>query len=282
MSSIIDLRPFALLLGVACSNHPDSALFSETGEPPASLGGSQSSTDPGTGATSGASTMADGGTPASSAGSSVGGAATTGGSAGVAGDASDPDPSTAGAATDPGNVPEPVCGDGKREGDEQCDDGAHEGEDGCSAECQVVCSDFDEDAQASEDHHCYAGYDDADFAGEEQACRERGAHLVTIGSAAENEIVNTFVNSSKFIGTFEDVALTSEMPGTYQWITGESMAFENWSGGQPDRAGARCNGYSNNPRCYEHCAFMRGDGTWADQRCDLTDGYVCEWEPAGN
>jgi cysteine-rich repeat protein len=179
-------------------------------------------------------------------------------------------------------VPDPVCGNGKREGDEQCDDAGHDGQDGCDAQCQVVCSDFDDDAEASADHHCYAGYDQADFEGAQKACQERGAHLVTISSAAENELVDGFVNNSKFIGTFEDVELTSESHGTYQWITGETMAFQNWSGGQPDRAGARCNEFANNARCYEHCAFMLGNGTWADQRCDLVDGYVCEWEPAGD
>jgi cysteine-rich repeat protein len=282
MSSCPDLRFWPLLLVVACSNHPDSALFSEIGDPPASSGGTQSSGDAGgSGATSGASPNGDAGTLSSSAGSSAGGS-TMGGSSGSAGGSDDPEPSEGGAATDPGNVAEPVCGDGKREGDEQCDDAGHEGKDGCSAECQVVCSDFDEGAKASEDHHCYAGYDEADFEGAQKNCVERGGHLVTIGSAAENEIVNAFVNNSKFIGTFEDVALTSESPGTYQWITGEAMAFENWSGGQPDREGVRCNQLASNERCYEHCAYMRGDGTWADQRCDEADGYVCEWEPAGN
>jgi cysteine-rich repeat protein len=175
-----------------------------------------------------------------------------------------------------------VCGNGKLELGEQCDDAGHGGRDGCSSECHVVCSDFGTNVEASPDHHCYAGYDEADFETAQADCEERGAHLVSIGSSAENEIVRELVDSSKFIGAFENVGLSSGAAGTYEWTTGEAFGYQNWGDEQPDRAGARCDQGSKNSRCYEHCAFMLGDGTWADQRCDLSDGYVCEWEPAGS
>lgn len=271
-------RPFLLLLAVACNN-PDSALFSQEA-PGSSQAGSASVGEVG-GGSSGV-----GGAPGAAA---TAGSATTGGVAGgVSGTSADGGSTVleaggaGGAAPEPDDMPmPPMCGNGKLEAGEQCDDAGHEGEDGCSAECQVVCSDFGSDVEASADHHCYAGYDEADFEGAQAACLERGAHLVTITSAAENEIVSGFVNSSKFIGAFEAVDLTNEGSGSYQWITDEAFEYENWDAEQPDRAGERCNQNSNNPRCYQHCASMQGDGTWADQRCDLADGYVCEWEPAG-
>ena len=277
------LLPWLLL---ACTNHPDSALFNgDVPTPPddggtqgvVAGGGSASETPTATGGTEpGAGTMATGGVALGGA-MPVGGTASEAGSGGV----DDPD-AAAGAGAQPGTTPEPpVCGNGKLEAGEECDDAKHEGKDGCSAACQVVCSDFGEAVEASADHHCYAGYDEATFEGAQAACVKLGAHLVTIGSAAENELVSGFVRSSKFIGAFEDVGLMSEGAGQYTWITGEALSYENWSSQQPDSAGERCTSYSSNPRCFEHCGFMQGDGTWADQRCDLSDGYVCEWEPAG-
>lgn len=266
-----------LLLVMACGSGPDSALFS--GDLPGSSAGGKPSV--GAAGGTGAGTSAPGG-------AATAGSATTGGLAGQA-----PGPATeggspvveaggaGGAAPEPDDMPTPLCGNGKLEEGEQCDDAAHEGDDGCNADCEVVCSDFGTDVVTSPDHHCYAGYDEADFEGAQADCEERGAHLVSIASAAENEVVRGLVNSSKFIGAFEAVELTAEDEGTYEWITGEPFDYENWDSQQPDRAGERCNQYSNNQRCYEHCAIMLDDGTWADQRCDLIDGYVCEWEPAG-
>jgi cysteine-rich repeat protein len=239
-------------------------------------GGSTSGTVPSAAGTEAGGTMAPGGVP--SAGSApVGGTASEAGAGGV-----DDPGALAGAGSAPVTPPDPpVCGNGKLEVGEECDDARREGKDGCSAACKVVCADFGEDVEASADHHCYAGYDEATFERAQAACEELGAHLVTIGSAAENDLVRGFVSTSKFIGAFEDVELTSEEAAEYEWITGEALSYENWDSQQPDRTGERCATYSNNARCFEHCAAMQGDGTWADQRCDVADGYVCEWEPAG-
>jgi cysteine-rich repeat protein len=272
---------------LACTDRPDSALFSDDDLPTpieANDGGSKGVVTSGGSASEMPSPVggaeSTGGTESAS-GATSGGSTSLGGSASEAGTAGVAEP-TAGAGAEPGSDPEPaVCGNGKLEAGEQCDDAKHAGKDGCSAQCQVVCSDYGEAVEMSADYHCYAGYDEADFDGAQAACAKLGAHLVSIGSAAENELVNGFVRSSKYIGAFEDVELMSEAKGEYAWTTGEALGFENWGAQQPDRAGERCTQYSNNPRCYEHCAFMLGDGTWADQRCDLEDGYVCEWEPAG-
>jgi cysteine-rich repeat protein len=173
----------------------------------------------------------------------------------------------------------PVCGNGTLETGEQCDDAGHAGQDGCNDACKVVCADFGAEAAESEEHHCYIGYDEADFEGAVEACMKRGAHLATISSAAENKIVRTFVNSSKWLGGHEAVSATAQGTGTYAWITGEPFTYTNWGAREPNRAKVRCSGYEQN--CYEHCVSMAGDGTWADQSCATADGYVCEWEPAG-
>ncbi len=273
------LVPWLLL---ACNNRQDSALFSD--DLPAAIetndGGTKAVVDSG-GSESDQPPAAAGSGSAGGSTTTSGGSPPVGGTASDAGSTGESDP-TAGAGAEPSTDPEPaVCGNGKLEAGEQCDDARHAGKDGCSSQCQVVCSDFGEALEMSADYHCYAGYDEADFAGAQAACVRLGAHLVSIGSATENELVNSFVRSSKFIGAFEDVELMSEDSAEYEWTTGEAFSYENWSSEQPDHSAERCTQYANHSRCYEHCAFMLGDGTWADQRCDLKDGYVCEWEPAG-
>jgi cysteine-rich repeat protein len=190
-------------------------------------------------------------------------------------------PEGVGGSGEPEPPVEPVCGNGVLEAGEQCDDSGHTGQDGCDAACKVVCSHFGSDALASEDHHCYSGYDAADFEGAQADCVERGAHLATISSAAENKIVRSLVNNSKWLGGFEDVGASTKGTGNYAWLSGEPFTYTNWGQGEPDQARVRCQS-SSNLNCYEHCVSMLGDGTWADAGCDISDGYVCEWEPAGS
>lgn len=282
-----DRSPIALLsciVAVAC-NSPSSDLFSPGGDGPSPSGGSGGSagSSSGSGAVSagGNGTMAGTGSGAAPAGGSAG----SGGTAQQSGDGGDPTTGMGGVGDgDGGGPPEPpdppVCGNGKLEGDEECDDMGQDGEDGCTADCQVDCSDFGEEAVESADHHCYNGYDEGTFEAAQADCVERGAHLITISSAAENELAVSFVASSKFIGGFEMIDLMSNADGTYEWVTGEPWQYENWAEEQPDRDGSRCSSF-NGPNCYEHCAAIDGEGNWMDQRCDQEDGYICEWEPAG-
>jgi len=193
--------------------------------------------------------------------------------------------SSAGAAGsgEPQKPPVPVCGNGILEAGEQCDDAGHTGPDGCDASCKVVCSQYGAGTVESEDYHCYAGYNAADFTGSQQDCVKRGAHLATISSAAENKIARALVDNSKWIGGYEDVPLTSAGTGNYIWLGGDPVSFSNWAPHQPDAAGAHCAGGGGGPNtlCYQHCISILGDGTWANHRCDISDGYVCEWDPAG-
>jgi cysteine-rich repeat protein len=173
----------------------------------------------------------------------------------------------------------PVCGNGLLEAGEQCDDAGHVGKDGCDEACKVVCADFAADAAESEDHHCFSGFDEADFDGAVTGCVKRGAHLATVSSAAENKVVRTFVNNSKWLGGREDVNASTPGTDSYGWVTGEPFTYTNWGEREPNHTKVRCSGYEQN--CYAHCVAMMGDGTWTNQSCATTDGYVCEWEPAG-
>jgi cysteine-rich repeat protein len=288
MKANVRLSALAWLLLVAC-NRPDSELFGGTSLPPigndsGAVGGQAAGGPSPSGGTSAANnggsmsdTPAEGGSTPTAGGPSdkpTAGSANTPDNQGMAG-AMD----AAGGSGEPPKPPEPVCGNGKLEAGEQCDDAGHAGQDGCDSTCKVVCANFGAGTAESEDHHCYNGYDAADFAGAVEACGKRGAHLATISSAAENKIARTFVNNSKWLGGREDVSASARGTGTYAWITDEPFTYTNWGTREPDQAKVRCTGFE--PTCYEHCVAMLGDGTWADQNCQMSDGYVCEWEPAG-
>jgi hypothetical protein len=108
--------------------------------------------------------------------------------------------------------------------------------------------------------HCYLVYNTtrqwqsaADF------CLADGTHLVTISSAAENELVRPS-SGFRWIG-LEDIG--SE--GTFTWVTGEPLSFTNWNGGEPNGGGG------------ENCGGMLNNGRWNDFQCGDSWAFVCEF-----
>jgi hypothetical protein len=92
-----------------------------------------------------------------------------------------------------------------------------------------------------------------------QACINMGGHLVTITSAGENNFVfNTW--PSGWIG-FNDEAVE----GQWRWVTGESVVYTNWNGGEPNNAGN------------EDYAQFVGGGKWNDLP-NIALPYVLEFE----
>ena len=115
-----------------------------------------------------------------------------------------------------------------------------------------------------------------------------GSHLVTISSDgvgqtefdAENAFVWGLVNNMEVWLGLTDGKMDSE-PGMetvpFAWITGEGIAIDAWSDGEPNNYQKDCPGGGT---CYEHCGFIPTDrnGQWNDDICGMEKPYVCEKE----
>jgi hypothetical protein len=80
-------------------------------------------------------------------------------------------------------------------------------------------------------HSYYRSTSSATWTSAKQACINMGGHLVTFGSAAENNFIfNTW--PSGWIGFTDEV-----VEGQWKWVTGETVVYTNWNGGEPNNAG---------------------------------------------
>jgi len=92
-------------------------------------------------------------------------------------------------------------------------------------------------------------------------------HLVTIGSAAENEFVHGLTQASATWLGASDVTVEGE----WRWVsgpeTGQLLTYTNWGPGEPNNVGNEDYAIFNNPW---------GGGMWND-RPDTTAFYVVEY-----
>ena len=117
----------------------------------------------------------------------------------------------------------------------------------------------------------------SNWAAASDKCRVQArGNLVNIGSTAENAFVAMNRASDAWIGA-RDAAIEGlwrwENNGVPFWRgpadgTAQLAQYENWGNNQPDEF--------NNA---EDCAEIYSDGSWNDQSCTVTRGFVCEQMP---
>ena len=96
-------------------------------------------------------------------------------------------------------------------------------------------------------------------------CQQRGADLVIVNDAAENDFLAGLELGAPWLGA-SDVAAE----GTWVWVDGSSLGYANWNTGEPSNSGG-----------IENCAMMlTGDpatqGKWNDADCTGARQFVCE------
>lgn len=160
-------------------------------------------------------------------------------------------------------TPAGKCGDAILQPGEACDDGNNNGGDGCDADCKPdkPCSALPNSVEGGAPKHCYfrpgnnLGWNDA-----KNACTAEGGYLVTIESAAENDIVKGMLPGETWIGAWEggmnNGSLMWEAPST-------NCGYKNFDPGS---------GLDGN----EDCMRMMPNGTWRDAGCGIAFPYICE------
>ena len=147
-----------------------------------------------------------------------------------------------------------------------------------------MCSPFAPDATyMPSTQHCYlVDREPRTFAEAEAHCKSLDAHLITLGSEAENDFAWSMHGDEHWIGSQDGKSPKQSEIGTYSWITDEPFEYRNWSAAQPNASKTTCVESAGGGDCYEHCAFQwKGgdhDSQWNDRYCMHTIASICEWD----
>ncbi|MGN1377481.1 MAG: C-type lectin domain-containing protein, partial [Dorea sp.] len=107
-----------------------------------------------------------------------------------------------------------------------------------------------------------------------QFCTERGGHLATISSQAENDFVYAYITQMDCWSAYFGLSDADEEE-TWKWCNGERVSYTNWHGNEP-------NGENPNED-YGQFYYKYKDGTWNDgdfgrQTVNDITAFICEWD----
>lgn len=104
-------------------------------------------------------------------------------------------------------------------------------------------------------NHGYMVLTPSNWSAAQAAAIALGGHLVTISSQAENDFVLLSIARPNLVDGRVWIGLTDEAEeGTFAWVTGEPLAFANWSVGEPnDTRGTQ-----------DRAEMLLFDGRWND------------------
>ena len=104
-------------------------------------------------------------------------------------------------------------------------------------------------------------------------CERLGGHLAVITSEEEQNAVKNAIQISSSEKSYFWLGGKRNDDGVFEWVTGEPMAYTNWSAGEP-----------NNTDNNEPCIMSYKGGAWNDTN-ELSNtgvisdmGFICEWE----
>lgn len=115
----------------------------------------------------------------------------------------------------------------------------------------------------SEQGRCYfVSTETATWEDARLACVAWGGQLVKVESPAEDELLESLVEESIWLGASDTGA-----DNVYLWTDGTPILFGSWGPAQPDA-------FAGSTDCIEKRAS--GGGLWFDQPCDAPYLFVCE------
>ena len=99
----------------------------------------------------------------------------------------------------------------------------------------------------------------------ERFCTIHSAHLISIASQEENDLIFNWVQT--FIGQPGKVRVWLGMErlssdSRLHWVDNKPLNYENWAPGEPDQTGA--------------CVQMIHKGWWEDTSCSQKLPYICK------
>jgi hypothetical protein len=98
------------------------------------------------------------------------------------------------------------------------------------------------------------------------AAAAAGGHLITIASAAENNLaISAFPGQNQWIGYTDEL-----VEGAWQWITGEPTSYTNWASDEP------------NNQNIEHYAEILTTGEWNDLNGVIEYPFLLEFDGPSN
>jgi hypothetical protein len=91
-------------------------------------------------------------------------------------------------------------------------------------------------------------------------CLAMAGRLVTIDSAAENELVRSLVAGTQRIW----IGLTDQVvERVFVWESGAPLTYTNWATGEPNSQ-------------LNDCVELNGGAYWNEEDCAFLDAFVCE------
>jgi len=127
---------------------------------------------------------------------------------------------------------------------------------------------------SSDTKHCYfRSIVRAGFAAAAASCEQWGAHLATVSSRSENDLLKGLLitGEAAYIGLSDAGALTS-----FRWINGEFGPYEGVGTIAVEHGTYYHGGGRQDNTHTKHCVVMTHDGSWNLADCDHSEFFVCE------
>ncbi|NWV21841.1 LAYN protein, partial [Origma solitaria] len=123
------------------------------------------------------------------------------------------------------------------------------------------------------------------YAEAQRACRADGGHLVSIESAAEQRLIESFIRSllpsdgDFWIGLQrrkEEEDNSTECQNFYSWSDGSSAKFRNWYADEPSCGAEICGVMYHQPSAPPGLGgpYMF---QWNDDRCNMKNNFICKY-----